>query len=136
MKKFLLTTLIMIAGLFTLAAGTARAETGAVVVHINEDFVAGGQTFPAGIYKVYQGSPVTGLTLILRGEKRSVFLIPSTCNQAFPGQLNVKLTRAGDVYYLSEVATDLGVFTFPTPRVLTRTAKVKGQDLEPASGTN
>ena len=136
MKKFLLTTLIMIAGLFTLAAGTARAETGAVVVHINEDFVAGGQTFPAGIYKVYQGSPVTGLTLILRGEKRSVFLIPSTCNQAFPGQLNVKLTRAGDVYYLSEVATDLGVYTFPTPRALTRTAKVKGQALEPASGTN
>ena len=40
MKKFLLTTLIMIAGLFTLAAG-AQAQTGTAVVHIKEDFVAG-----------------------------------------------------------------------------------------------
>jgi hypothetical protein len=135
MKKFLLTTLIMIAGLFTLAAG-ARAETGTVVVHINEDFVAGGATLPAGTYKVYQDLPATGQTLILRGEKGSVFLIPSTRDQAFPGQLKVKLTRAGDVYYLSEVATDLGVYTFPAPRALTRTAKVKDQDLRPASGAN
>jgi hypothetical protein len=135
MKKFLLTTLIMIAGLFTLAAG-AWAETGTVVVHIDEDFVAGGATLPAGTYKVYVDLSATGQTLILRGEKGSVFLIPSTHDQALPGQLKVKLTRAGDVYYLSEVATDLGVYTFPAPRALTRTAKVKDQDLEPASGTN
>ena len=135
MKKCLLTTLIMFAGLFTLAAA-ARAETGSVVVYIHEDFVAGGETLPAGTYKVSQGSPETGQTLILRGEKGSVFLIPSTHTQAFPEQLNVKLTLAGDVYYLSEVATDLGVYTFPAPRALTRTAKVKHQDVEPASGAN
>ena len=134
MKKFLLSTLIMIVGLFTLAAG-ARAETGTVVVHLNEDFVTGGYTVPAGTYKVYEGSS-TGQTLILRGENRSVFLIPSTHYQASPGQLKVKLTRAGDVYYLSEVATDLGVYTFPAPRALTRTANVNEQDLKPASGTN
>ncbi|MBZ5658486.1 MAG: hypothetical protein LAO56_24810 [Acidobacteriia bacterium] len=45
----------------------------------------------------------------------------------------MKLTRAGDVYYLSEVATDLGDYTFPAPHALTRTAQVKDQD---ASGTN
>lgn len=135
MKKFLLTTLIMIGGLFTLAAG-ARAEMGTVVVHINEDFVVGGATLPAGTYKVYEDSPATGQTLILRGEKGSVYLIPSTHDQTCTGQLKVKLTRAGDVYYLSEVATDLGVYTFPVPRELTRTAKVKDQDLRPASGTN
>jgi hypothetical protein len=133
MKKLLLTTLIMIAGLFTLAAG-ARAETGTVVMHINEDFVAGGKTFPAGTYMVYEGLPAMGQTLILRGEKGSVFLSPSTHDQPFPGQLKVKLTRAGDVYYLSEVATDLGVYTFPAPRA--RTAKVKDQDKKPTSGAN
>jgi hypothetical protein len=135
MKKFLLTTLIMIAGLFTLAAG-ARAETGTIVVHINEDFVAGGKALPAGTYKVYEGSPAWNSTLILRGEKGSVVLMPSTRGQAFLGQLKVKLTRAADVYYLSEVATDLGVYTFPAPRALTHTTKVKDQDLKPASGTN
>jgi hypothetical protein len=135
MKKFLLTTLIMIAGLFTLAAGS-WAETGTIVVHINEDFVAGGATLPAGTYKVYEGQSATGQTLTLRGEKGSVFLIPSTHDYAFPEQLRVKLRRAGDVYYLSEVATELGVYTFPAPRALTRTAKVKDQDLKPASGAN
>jgi hypothetical protein len=135
MKKFLLTTLIMIAGLFTVATG-ARAETGAVVVHINEDFVAGGETLPAGTYRVYEDSATTGQTLILRGEKGSVFLVPSTRDQAFPGQLKVKLTRAGDRYYLSEVATDLGDYTLPAPHALTRTATVKDQDSEPASPTN
>jgi hypothetical protein len=135
MKQFLLTTLIMIAGLFTLAAG-ARAETGTVVVHINEDFVAGGKTLPAGTYKVYQDSPGTSQTLILRGEKDSVFLIPSTHGQALYGQLKVKLRRVADVYYLSEVATDVGVYTFLAPRALTRTAKMKSQDLRPSSGAN
>ena len=135
MKKFLSTTLVMIAGLFMLAAA-ARAETGSVVVHINEDFVAGGKTLPAGTYRVSQDSPASGQTLTLRGEKASVFLLPSTHIQASPEQFKVKLTRAGDVYYLSEVATDLGVYTFPAPRALTRTAKVKHQDVEPASGAN
>lgn len=134
MKKFLLTTLVMI-GLFTLAAG-AWAETGTIVVHINEDFVAGGATLPAGTYKVDEGQSATGQTLTLRGEKGSVFLIPSTHDYASPGQLKVKLRRAGDVYYLSEVATDLGHYTFLAPRELTRTAKVKDQDLKSASGAN
>lgn len=137
MKKFLLTTLTMIAGLFTMAAGV-QAETGTVVVHINEDFVAAGKTLPAGTYKVYQDSPATSQTLILRGEKGSVYLIPSMFDQTFSGQLKVKLTRVGDAYYLSEVATDLGVYTLPAPRALARTARVKDkdQDVTPVSGAN
>jgi len=135
MKKFLLTTLIMIAGLFTLVSG-AWAQTGTVVAHIDEDFVAGGATLPAGTYRVFEGPSAAGQTLTLQGEKGSVFLIPSTLDHASPGQLQVKLRRAGDVYYLSEVATELGVYTFPAPPALTRTAKVKDQDLSPASGTN
>jgi len=135
MKKFLLTTLITIAGLFTLAAG-AWAETGSVVVHITEDFVTGGKILPAGTYTVSPASPATGQTLILRGEKGSAFLLPSTRGQVLPGQVKAKLTRAGEAYYLSEVATDLAVYTFPVPRALTRTAKVKDHDLKPASGGN
>jgi hypothetical protein len=124
MKKFLLITLITIASLFTVAA-KAQAGTGVVVAYIHEDFVAGGKTLPAGTYKVYQGSPETGQMLILSGEKGSVFLIPSMHNQAVAGQFKVNLKRAGNVYYLSEVATDLGVYSLPAPRTLARAAKVK-----------
>ncbi len=135
MKKFLLGTLIMIAGLFTLAAG-ARAETGGVVVHIDQDFVAGGEAFPAGTYKVYQGSPETGQTLLLRDKESGtlVFLLPSSHDGTFAGPLEVKLTRAGDVYYLSELVTELGAYTFSPPHTLTRSAKAK--DGIAASGSN
>jgi hypothetical protein len=137
MKKFVLGTLIMIAGLFTLAV-VARAEIIGVVVDINQDFVAGGKAFPAGTYKVYRTSPETSQTLILQGEESgtSVFLSPSTHDGTFSGQLKVKLTRVGDVYYLSEVVTDLGVYTFAAPHRLTRTADAKHNATVNPSGSN
>ena len=138
MKKFLLGTLVMVAGLFALAS-EARAQTnGAVTVHINQDFIAGGKALAAGSYKVYQGSPETGQWLILRSKETgaSVFLLPSTHDGVLPGQFEAKLRRAGNVYYLSEVATDLGVYTFPAPHVLTQTAKKTAPGKMAASGSN
>ena len=138
MKKFLLGTLVMVAGLCALASG-ARAQTnGAVTVHINQDFIAGGKALAAGSYKVYQGSPETGQWLILRSKETgaSVFLLPSTHDVTFPGQFEAKLRRAGNVYYLSEVVTDLGVYTLPAPHALTQTAKKKNHDKMAASGRN
>ena len=138
MKKFLLGTLVMVAGLFALASG-ARAETNSVVtIHINQDFIAGGKTLAAGTYKVYQGSPETGQWLILRSKETgaSVFLLPSTHDGIFPGQFQAKLRRAGNVYYLSEVVTDLGVYTFPAPQALTQTAKKGAHGKMAASRSN
>jgi hypothetical protein len=137
MKKFLLGTLIMITGLFALAAG-AQAETGGVVVHINQDFIAGGKAFSAGTYKVHQGSPQTGQFLILSDAETgaSVFLLPSMHDGDIPGQFEVKLRRAGNLYYLSEVVTDLGVYTLPAPHALTQTARVKNDATMAGSGSN
>jgi hypothetical protein len=138
MKKFLFGTLVMVAGLFALVSG-ARAQTdGVVTVHINQDFIAGGKALGAGTYKVYQGSPETGQWLILRSEETaaSVFLLPSTHDAVFPGQLEAKLRRAGNRYYLSEVVTDLGVYTFPAPHALTQTVKKTTHVKMAASGSN
>jgi hypothetical protein len=137
MKQFLLGTIVMVAGLFALTSG-ALAETGGVVVHINQDFMAGGKALPAGTYKVYQGSPETGQSLVLRGQETgaSIFLLPSTHDGTGTGQLEVRLTRAGEVYYLSEVSTDLGVYTFTKPQALTQTAKKKNHEMMAASGSN
>ena len=96
MKKFLLGTFVMVAGLFALASG-ARAESNNVVtIHVNQDFIAGGKTLPAGTYKVYQGSPETGQWLILRSKETgaSVFLLPRTHDGISPRQFQAKLTRA------------------------------------------
>jgi hypothetical protein len=140
MKKFLLGTLVMIAGLIAgvlaLTAG-ARAETGGVMVHIHHDFIAGGNSFSAGTYKIYQGSQ-TGQWLILRSKETgaSVFLLPNMHDGAFPGQFEAKLMQAGNLYYLSEVVTELGVYTLPAPRTqMQTTKKKKDHDKVAASGS-
>jgi hypothetical protein len=138
MKKFLLGTLVMVAGLFALASG-ARAQTdGVITVHINQDFIASGKTLAAGTYKVYQGSPETGQWLILRSKETgaSVFLLPSTHDGTLPGQFEAKLRQVGNFYYLSEVMTDLGVYTFSAPHGLTQTAKKTAHGKMAASGSN
>jgi hypothetical protein len=134
MKRFLLSTLIITAGLFTVATG-ARAQTGTVVVHIPQDFRAAGKAFPAGTYKVYQDLLETGQTLILRGPGASVLLLPCTHDGAFAGGTGVKLTRSGDVYYLSEIVTELGVYTFSVPPAPTRMAKTNAQNSKAAGGS-
>jgi hypothetical protein len=137
MKKYLLGALITLTGLFVLASG-AQAATGDVVVHINQDFVAGGKAFPAGTYKVLQDVTGTDQALILRGEQpgESAFLVPNAHDSSYPKRLEVKLTRVGDVYYLSEVTTELGVYTLAQPRVVARTAKTTDQTTMSSSGSN
>jgi hypothetical protein len=137
MKKYLLGALITLTGLFVLAAG-AQAETGDVVVHIKQDFIAGGKAFPAGTYKVSQDFVGTSQALLLRGEQpgESAFLVPTAHDSSYPKRLEVKLTRAGDVYYLSEVATEFGVYTLALPRGETRMATAKDQGTMSSSGSN
>jgi hypothetical protein len=137
MKKILLSTLIMIAGLFTLAVG-ARAETAGVVFRIDREFMAGGKAFPAGTYKMYRSSPEAGLTLVLRGKEAgtSVFLLPSTYDSDSTRRLEVKLRRAGDAYYLSEVVTEFGVYTFTAPRTPSDAVEARGQNGIAGPGNN
>lgn len=116
MRKSLLIVPILITGIFAMSPGAWAEEN--VVANINYDFVAGGKTHSAGTYKVLHASPET---MILRSENTgaSVFLFPSMHNNALPGQqIEVKLTLAGGVYYLSEIATDINVYTLPAPPVL------------------
>jgi hypothetical protein len=138
MKKFRLGTFVMVAGLFALASGVRAESNSVVTIHLNQDFIAGGKALSAGTYKVYQGSPETGQCLILRSKETgaSVFLLRSTHDGVFPGQFEAKLKRAGTMYYLSEVVTDLGIYTFSAPHAPTQTAKKADHDKAAGSGSN
>ncbi|MGH9509082.1 MAG: hypothetical protein ACRD2Q_07100 [Terriglobales bacterium] len=129
MKKSLSGAMITLTVLFALAAG-AKAETGVVRVHIKQDFVAAGKMLPAGTYRVERSFYGAGQVLILRGEEpgTSVFLVPSSHEGAVPERRSVTLRRVGDMYYLSEVATDLGVFNLPTPRTVADSIEAKNRD--------
>ena len=137
MKRHFLGGIIVLTGLFALATG-AQAGTGDMVVNIDHDFIAGGKPFPAGRYKVIQDSPGTSQALILRSEQAaaSAFLVPTTRDAYSPARTEVRLTRVGGTYYLSEVATELGVYTLAAPRVEGRTAKTADQNTMSPSGSN
>ncbi len=137
MKKHLLGGIIVLTGLFALATG-AQAGTGDIVVKIDQDFIAGEKAFPAGTYKVIQDSPGTSQVLILRGEQpgESIFLLPTTRDASSPERPEVRLTRVGDAYYLTEVATELGVYSLASPRVEARTARTTDQSTVSPSGSN
>jgi hypothetical protein len=137
MKNYLLGALVTLTCLFALSTGV-QAEEGDVVVHINQNFVAGGKALPAGTYRVHQALPETGQALSLRCQEsgESAFVVVGTRDASFAAPLNVKLTRMGDAYYLSEVATEFGLYTFPAPGELTRMAKAKAHPIMEASGSN
>ena len=135
MKKYLLGALIAFTSLFALAAG-AQTQTGDVVVHIQQDFVAGGKSLPAGTYRILEDLTGSAQALILRGDQASAFLLPTTHYGIAPEERKVKLTRVGDVYYLSEVVTDFGVYTLAPPSSVTRMAKVRNPGRTSSSGSN
>lgn len=135
MKEYVLRISMIIFGMLVLASGS-WAQTGIVVANINYDFVAGGKTHLAGNYRVYRLSPET---LILRSEetRASFFLVSSTRREPLEGQRSgVKLTQREGVYYLTEVATDLGVYTLPAPRTPVGTDTAKNRGGLAASGSN
>jgi len=137
MKKYLFSALVTLAGLFAPAA-SSQAQTGDVVVQIKQDFRAGGKAFPGGTYKVLQSSPGTGQTLILRNQEsgESAILVATARDAFSPKQNEVKLTRVGEVCYLTEVATELGAYTLAPARVETRIAKATDRGVMAPSGSN
>jgi hypothetical protein len=125
----------IIAGILTFAAA-AWAQTGTMLVNIDRDFIAAGKLLPAGKYKVFPSS--TG-TLVLRSEetRNSVFLVTGVRNPpVFADESGVKLTLSGEMYYLSEVKTDLGAYSLVIPRTMTHTAKTMDHTGIIASGSN
>jgi hypothetical protein len=137
MKKYLFGALVAVTGLIALATG-AQAQTGSIVVHIHQDFIAGNRMFPAGTYKIGQDLSGSAPLLVLRGTKPGAasFVLATTLDSSSPQQLKVKLTRLGDVYYLSEVATETGVYTLAPTKYVTRMARATDLSGMPSSGSN
>jgi hypothetical protein len=114
MKRVSLSIFVIVAGL--MLANVASAETN-IIANINCDFVAGSKTHSAGRYKVYR---LSSEALVLQSEKKRVSVFhPSMHKDLVPGQQpKIKLIRSKGVYYLSEVQTDLSVYTLAEPDIL------------------
>ena len=89
---------------------SARAQdVDKVVVNVPFEFVAGGQTLPAGTYSVSRVSDQTFQALVIRSNDNSVFLLP----MFFDGVVcrdhaELRFEHVGDKYFLSKIETPSG----------------------------
>ena len=138
MKPQLASFLLIILGLFELAAG-AKAEThGHVIVKVPYEFVVAGCTLPAGTYTVSRLSddPPTGLTIASRELRSGVLLLANHFANHPADDTKVLFERIGDTYYLSSIELRDGVYTLSLPPSALLMAKSPHTDGMTASETH
>jgi hypothetical protein len=135
MKKSCLSVVLTMICLLGLGAGARAQDAGKVVSNVPFEFVVGGVTLPAGVYTVGKASTeaYSGLVLI-RSQDKGALLLPIAFDEAPAGRAEFDFEHVGDRYFLSKIETPQGVYTFRTPRAITKVAQVKDHGTVTYSG--
>ena len=146
MKNSYLTVVLTLTCLLGLGISARAQELNKVAVKVPFEFVAGGQTLPAGTYSVSRVSSGDPQSLVIRSNDsndNSVFLIPAffdgspvSVNGGSADHPELGFEHVGDKYFLSEVETLGGVYAFRTPRAMTQVAQMKDHGNGSSSGSN
>lgn len=136
MKKQYSTVVLTLICLLGLGVSARAQDEGRVVVNVPFEFVAGGQTLPAGTYSVSRVSPESHPALIIRSRENGAFLLPIVFDGAPVEHAQLSFEHVGDKYFLSKVTTLAGIYTIGTPRAVTKLAQMKEQEGMSSSGTN
>jgi hypothetical protein len=131
MKKYsvVAVTLLVCCGM----ALTAHAQdAGPVVVTVPFEFIAGGQTLPAGTYTIRKAFAETSSALLISGGgTHGLFVLPAAFDGAAGDKVHLSFEPVGETHLLSAVTTEAGTYTIATgPAVasLSRLAKMKSTD--------
>jgi hypothetical protein len=146
MKNLQLAAVLTLTSLLGLGISARAQELNKVAVKVPFQFVAGGQTLPAGTYSVSRVSSGDPQSLVIRSNDNNVnnvFLIPSffdgspaSVNGGSGDRVELGFKHVGDKYFLSEVETLGGVYAFRTPRAMTQVGQMKDHGNGSASGSN
>ena len=143
MKKSLLTVVLTLTCLLGLGISSRAQDIDKLAVNVPFDFVAGGETLPAGTYSVSRVSPEINRSLAIRNSENSVFVIPmffdgspASVNGVSADHAELSFEHVGDKYFLSKVQTLGGVYAIRTPRAMTQVAQMKDHGTASSSGAN
>lgn len=143
MNKSFLTVVLTLTCLLGLGTSARAQDVDKLVVNVPFDFVAGGETLPAGTYSVSRVSPEANRTLVISSNNNSVFLLPMffddspvSVNQVSADHAELGFEHVGDKYFLSKVETLGGVYAIRTPRAMTQLAQIKDHSTGTPSGSN
>ena len=130
MKKYSVVALTLV-----LCCGMALAahaqDAGRVVVTVPFEFIAGGQTLPAGTYTIGKAFSETSSALIISSGAHASFVLPAAFDNATGDKVQLSFEHVGETYLLSGVTTETGTYTIATgPAVasLSKLAKMKSHD--------
>ena len=136
MNKLYLAAVLTMTCLFGLGVSARAQDTEGVRVKVPFEFVAGGMTLPAGTYTVGRLSAEASSGIAIRSYEHVVYVLPVAVNGTAAEQLKLNFEHVGDKYFLSEVNTPGGTYTFTLPRAMVALAKMKDQGAMSSSGTN
>ena len=136
MKKSYLAAVLTLTCMLGLGITARAQDVDKVAVKVPFEFVAGGQTLPAGTYNVTRASDQAFPALVIRSSNNSAFLLPMFFDGVSADHAELNFEHVGGKYFLSEVKTPAGVYAIRTPRPMTQVAQMKDQGAMSSSGTN
>ena len=136
MKKSYLTVVFTLTCLLGLGISARAQDADKIAVNIPFEFIAGGDTLPAGTYSLSRVSPEVSRALAIRNCDNSVFLLPMVFDGAPADHAERSFEHIGDKYFLSKVETLAGIYSIRTPRAMTKVAQMKDDGSGSSSGTN
>jgi hypothetical protein len=115
MKKSYLTVVLTLSCLLGLGISAHAQDVDKIAVKVPFEFVAGGQTLPAGTYTVSRVSPEVNRALVIRSNDNSVFMLPLffdgnpvSVNGVSADRAELGFEHVGDKYFLTDVETLAG----------------------------
>jgi hypothetical protein len=136
MKKSFSAVVLTLTCLLGFGISARAQDLDKVVVNVPFEFVAGGQTLPAGGYSVSRVSDQAFPALVIRSSDNSAFLLPMFFDGVSADHAELSFKHVGGKYFLSEVKTPAGVYAIRTPRPMTQVARMKDQGAMSSSGNN
>jgi hypothetical protein len=143
MKKSYLSIALTLTCLVGLSISAHAQDLSKIAATVPFDFVAGGETLPAGIYSVSRVRSGDPRSLAIRSDDNTVFLLPMSfdgdpvpVNRASADHAEFSFEHVGGKYFLSRVETPGGIYAFRTPRAMTQVAQMKDHGIASSSGSN
>ena len=136
MKASYFTAVLTLTCLLGLGISARAQDTEGVRVNVPFEFVAGGTTLPAGTYTVGRVSLDEHSVIAISSYRHGAFVLPIAVDGTPAEQPKLSFEHVGDKYFLSEVDTPGGVYSFTLPRAMVELVQVKDQGTVSSSGAN
>ena len=114
----------------------AHAQDAEISVTVPFEFVAGGQTLPAGQYIVGRTSADAHSGITIRSYNNVALMLPIVVDETPAYQPKLSFVRVGGEYCLSKVEAPQGIYTFRAPRTMVMLAQKKDQSSVSSAGGN